>query len=332
MTVGSLPAERAMRIDAPAASAPLARLPIVDAARGAALVAVAVDRLAWDRGVYGLIAAPVSTGVGWRLFAHVIAASFLGLVGVSLVLATRHGIRWRAFGRRLALILAAALAVTAVTWWLFPEVYIFFGILDEIAVASVLGLAFIRLPWWLTLLVAAAVFAAPLYLANSFFDQPLLWWTGLSPIAPATNDFEPVLPWFGYTLAGIAAARLVLPAGGRVLARWQTRGPLSGTLTWAGRHSLAIYLLHQPVLFGIATGLSLVVAPVPAAPAAAFGASCIAACEAHGTEAPRCRAICACTIAGLRDTPLWPGVLANRMSPAEEAEAGVIARRCAAAP
>ncbi|HVV91848.1 MAG TPA: heparan-alpha-glucosaminide N-acetyltransferase [Hyphomicrobiales bacterium] len=323
-----------MRLDAPAGSVPSARLTIVDAARGAALVAMAVYHFAWDLRFYSLIAAEVSTGFGWRLFAHLIAGSFLGLVGVSLVLATRHGIRWRAFGRRLALIVAAALAVTAVTRWLFPDDHIFFGILDEIAVASVVGLAFVRLPWWLTAVVAAAVFAAPAFLASPAFNHPLLWWTGLLTVYPATNDFEPVLPWFGYTLLGIALARLVLPKGERLLARWQSRGPLSGALVWGGRHSLAIYLAHQPILFGIATGLSLVLAPVPppGPPGAAFRESCVAACRSHGTAAARCTAMCGCIVDDLRETPLWPSVVANRMSPAEEARASAVARRCAAPP
>jgi uncharacterized membrane protein len=323
-----------MRLDAPAAGAPPARLPIIDAARGTALVAMAAYHFAWDLRFYSLIAAEVSTASGWRWFAHLIAGSFLALVGVSHVLATQGGIRWRAFGRRLLTIVAAALAVTAVTWWLFPEAYIFFGILDEIAVASVLGLAFIRLPWWLTLLAAAAAFAAPLYLASPAFNHPLLWWTGLLTVYPATNDFEPVLPWFGCTLLGIAVARLALPRGERLLARWRASGPLSRTLAWGGRHSLAIYLLHQPVLFGIATGLSLVLAPVPppGPPGAEFRTGCIAACRSHGTESGRCTAMCGCILDGLRDTPLWPSVVRNRMTPAEEARAGAVAKRCATPP
>jgi len=318
-----------MRLDAPAASAPLGRLPIVDAARGTALVAMAVYHFAWDLRFYELIAADVSTAFGWRLFAHLIAGSFLALVGVSLVLATRRGIRWGAFGRRLAVIVAAALVVTLATWIVFPGAFIFFGILDEIAVASVLGLAFIRLPWWLVLAVAAAIFAAPAFFASPFFNSPLLWWTGLLTVYPATNDFVPVLPWFGCVLLGIALARLMLPAGERVLVRWRTRGPVSRALVWGGRHSLAIYLVHQPILFGIAYGLSLVVAPAAIEPTAAFRASCVAGCQKNGTAAARCTAICACTVDGLRGTPLWPSVLANRMTTAQESQASAVARRCA---
>src|SRR5688572_15752760 len=137
---------------AAAASRP-ARLPAIDAARGVAIVAMVVYHFAWDLGFFGFISADVGGDLGWRIFARSIAGSFLALVGVSLVLATRNGLNRGRFLRRLGVIAAAAAAITLVTRIVFPETYIFFGILHAIAVSSVLGLAFVRAP---ILLVAAA--------------------------------------------------------------------------------------------------------------------------------------------------------------------------------
>jgi uncharacterized membrane protein len=316
--------------DATAGTAPPpARLPIVDAARGFALAAMAVYHFCWDLGYFGLIDADVSLDLPWRWAAHLIAGSFLALVGVSLVLASRGGIRWRPYLRRLVTIVVAGLAVVAVTWWLFPDAFIFFGILQVIAVSSVLGLAFLRLPWWATAIAAAAVFAAPHVLASPAFNHPALWWTGLLTVYPATNDFEPVLPWFGAVLVGIAAARLALPRGGPVLARWRGTGPLGRALRWSGRHSLVIYLLHQPVLFGIAYVLASVMTPPPP-DGTVFREQCVQACQSRGTGAARCAATCACTMDGLVGTKLWAGVLMNRMSDEEKTEASAIFRRCEA--
>jgi uncharacterized membrane protein len=320
-----------VRLDAPAATSALARLPVVDAGRGLALLAMAVYHFCWDLSYFGLINADVAQGFGWRWAAHLIAGSFLALVGISLVLATRRGLKWRPYLRRLGLIVAAGLLVVAATRILFPEAYIFFGILQVIAVSSVLGLAFLRLPWWATLIAAAAVFAAPHFLASPFFDRPLLWWTGLLTVYPVTNDFEPVLPWFGAVLVGIAAARLVLPRGEAWLARLKMKTAVPRALAWSGRHSLIIYLLHQPVLFSIAWLLAAALV-TPAPPGAAFRQGCIEACRSRGQGAPRCEAICRCTMDGLRGTKLWAGVLMDRMSPDEEAAASVVARRCAASP
>src|SRR5687767_1474691 len=110
-----------MRLDAPAATAPAARLAWIDAARGIAIVAMAVYHFSWDLRFFGFIAADVAADPGWRAFARLIAGTFLALVGVSLVLSTRHGFDPRRFLRRLGIIAAAAMAITVVTRFVFPE-------------------------------------------------------------------------------------------------------------------------------------------------------------------------------------------------------------------
>jgi uncharacterized membrane protein len=101
-------------------------------------------------------------------------------------------------------------------------------------------------------------------------------------------------------------------------------------LTWSGRHSLGIYLLHQPVLYGFTWLLAAVVITPTPPPGAVFRAECIEACQARGGSAARCTATCACTMDQLIGTKLWAGVVINSMTPEEEAEAGAIFRRCEA--
>ncbi len=64
----------------------------------------------------------------------------------------------------------------------------------------------------------------------------------------ASNDYNPMLPWFGYVLIGIAVARLVPP---QRWPRWQPHAAMSRMLCLAGRHSLLVYLVHQPILMGL---------------------------------------------------------------------------------
>ena len=117
-----------------------ARWPGIDAARGTAIAAMVVYHFSWDLSYLGLITTDIVNEPGWQLFARTIAASFLTLVGTGLVLAHQHGgVSWTAFLRRLAIISAAALGVTLVTRFVFPDEYIFFGILHWNAVASALA-------------------------------------------------------------------------------------------------------------------------------------------------------------------------------------------------
>ncbi len=221
-------------------------------ARGAALAAMVAYHFSWDLSFYGLADIPVTSSTGWIVFARTIASSFLVLVGVSLVLAARSGIKWRGYLRRLAQIVAAAAAITVATWFLFPATYIFFGILHAIALFSILALAFLWLPPLLTLGAAALAFAAPSLFSGPVFDQSWLLWTGLGTFFPPSNDYVPLFPWFGMTLAGMALARIGENAGlWDRLAGWRTQTRLARLASFSGRHSLIIYLAHQPVLLAL---------------------------------------------------------------------------------
>lgn len=228
--------------------ATLPRIAVIDIARGTALVAMAVYHFGWDLEFFHYMDPGTTVSGGWRIFARAIAISFLFLVGVSLFLAHAGGTRWRPFLRRLAMVAAAAAAISAATFLLMPAGFIFFGILHHIALASLLGLAFLRLPAAPVLLLAAAAVAAPHLLSASAFDPPALWWTGLSTFRPQTNDYVPLFPWFGAVLAGIGTARLLNDHGLIERLRRVEPGRWARPLSMAGRHSLAFYLLHQPVL------------------------------------------------------------------------------------
>ena len=225
------------------------RIPLVDAMRGAAIVAMVIYHLAWDLSYFGFVAVNVQVDRGWTIFARSIAGTFMLLVGVSLVLAHHGGFQPRPFLHRLAVVLAAAALVTLVTWYLFPTSFVFFGILHAIAVSSVLALPFLRLPLTLVVVGGAFALAAPSLLAGPVFDAPWLWWLGLMSFTPTSNDYVPIFPWFGLVLAGTVATRLLLRLTARQ-DRLHWSSPPFKPLVWIGRHSLVIYLLHQPALFG----------------------------------------------------------------------------------
>jgi uncharacterized membrane protein len=230
---------------------PQPRIALVDAARTAALAGMALFHLVFDLQMFGhLPPGTVAMPGPWAYFARLVAGSFLFLAGVSLVLAHGAGIRWGAFLSRLAILVAAALAISAGTYLVMPDQFIFFGILHSIAVCSVIGLAFLRLPPALTLAVAAAVFVLPWVWTHPLFQTPALLWLGLAPVPPQAMDFEPVFPWLAPFLTGMA-----LTSAARASALWpalsRPPGPLASRLTWPGRHSLAIYLIHQPVLIAL---------------------------------------------------------------------------------
>ncbi|TCM79305.1 uncharacterized protein DUF1624 [Rhodovulum steppense] len=219
-----------------------------------ALVGMGVFHLVYDLEMFGHLPPGTAVTGGWRILSFAVAGSFLFLAGVSLQLAHGHGLRPRAFLRRLAMIAGAAGLVSLGTWVMFPTSFVYFGILHSIAAASILGLAFLRQPAVLTLAAAGAVLMVAqtgLGLAPSFRG---IWldWTGLTASPRPSVDFVPIIPWLAPFLSGIALASLATQAGlHKRFERHAAATPLMRRLTWPGRHSLAIYLLHQPVLIGL---------------------------------------------------------------------------------
>lgn len=226
------------------------RIVALDLARSAALVAMASYHFTYDLAIFGLIPPEIPVTGAFAVYARSIAGSFLFLAGVSLWLAHGHGVRWDKVGRRVLMVGGAAAAITVATWIAMPDRFIFWGILHAITFGSLAGLVFVRWPG-VAAVGAAAVLTVWWCVALPVFDQPLLLWVGLGTVFPFTVDYVPVFPWFAAVLAGIAVAGLA----GRVrvwerLARWQA-GPLARALAWPGRHSLAVYLVHQPVLVAL---------------------------------------------------------------------------------
>lgn len=312
------------------------RIALVDVARGVALVAMFVYHFAWDLSFFRLITTDVVAHQGWKWFAHLIAGSFLGLVGVSLVLATRDGLDRRGFVTRLAFVAGGAALVTAGTYAFMPGAYVFFGILHHIAVASVLALPFLALPLLAVAGAAITAFALPALIRHPLLDGDFLLWLGLSDRPINSGDFVPLFPWFGCVLTGVVLARLVLGRGGeaRLASFLETTAP-SRLLGWMGRRSLPIYLIHQPVFIGL---LSAVVWLFPAAvhqrtvaadpQVRPFIAACVQSCTANGQDRDLCQDACECTVDGLKRDQLWNQALGGQMSTAERNRVAEIARVC----
>ncbi len=234
------------------------RILALDLARASALVAMAVYHFVYDLELFGFVPQATAVTGGWRVLAILTAGSFLYLAGVSLWLAQGYGTNWPRFWRRFAKIAAAAALVTAATLAVMPQAFVFFGILHAIAAASLVGMLVLRLPAVALVALAALAIAAPGLARSDLFDPWWLWWTGLQRVPVYAVDYVPLAPWLGPFLLGLATGRAGAAAGlwhrlagWRGNARWER-------LAWPGRHSLAVYLLHQPVLIALVGAASLV--------------------------------------------------------------------------
>jgi uncharacterized membrane protein len=305
------------------------RITVIDVARGIALLAMASYHFTWDLEFFGYTDPGLTAFGWWKVYARCIASTFLFLVGVSLFLAHGKKTRWNGFWKRFAMVAGAALAISVVTRIATPDSFIFFGILHEIALASLLGLAFLRLPALLTLVAAAIVIAAPIYLRSEVFDHPTLWWVGLSATNPRSNDYVPLLPWFGAVLLGIAAAKLASASG--LLARLANLAPgrWANPLVFIGRHSLAFYLIHQPVLIGSVWLFSQVMPAQVETKEVSFLKSCQISCE-QSRDTEFCSGYCVCMLDTLQGEATLDRLYGNDQTAEWKAHLAGLANTCTA--
>ncbi len=155
--------------------------------------------------------------------------------------------------RRGAKVFLCGVGISVVTWfWGDP---IRFGILQFMGSAMMLyGLTrtfWERLPKWPSFFLYIILFTATKRLLPMVVDMPFLYPLGFVSPAFRSSDYFPLLPWFFLFLTGSWLGQFRDGIGQR-FRRLEVPG-----LNALGRHSLGVYLLHQPVLVLLAMGLAL---------------------------------------------------------------------------
>jgi uncharacterized membrane protein len=227
----------------------------LDALRGAAIVWMTAFHFCFDLDHFRWIRQDFLADPFWIHQRTAIVSLFLFCAGLGQAVAHAQGQGWPRFWRRWGQIAGCALLVSAGSWLMFPDSFIYFGVLHGIAVMLVIvrltagwgawlwpaGLLAILLP-----LAAPAVHAAAGGLP--WLNARALNWIGFISAKPVTQDYVPLLPWLGLVWWGMAAGQWLLRRRPAVLQGALPR-PLA-PLAWLGRWSLTWYMLHQPVLIG----------------------------------------------------------------------------------
>ena len=229
---------------------------LIDYLRGIALLLMFIYHFSFDLNYFQFIQTNFYQNPWWVNFRSFIVTLFLWLVGVSLWLATQKSINKNSFRKRLIILCIAAGLVSISSMITFPKSYIFFGILHFITVASIVGLLFIRFHY-INLLLGIVFITVGIYFSHPIFNSPALQWFGLMPQKPLTEDYAPFLPWFGVVLLGQFSASLIFKYQSfkwlsHLFQQWGKHLTSSQQLICCmGRHSLIIYLLHQPLFMAV---------------------------------------------------------------------------------
>ena len=243
------------------AAPPPSRVDVVDAARGFAVAMMIAYHVCFDLTYYGWATWAMLDDIGWIAWRNAIVGSFLFVVGLSLALrdARERGTPAAAYASRSFLLRAgqiamAAVLVTAGSAALFPQSFIYFGVLHFVVVALWIARRAPRLGRW-SIALGVVVIAIGTSFHATAFDPKAINWIGFAEHKPITEDYVPLFPWLGLVLIGCGVGAAWSRRGWRLAgpaARAWTATPamLRRLFITTGRWSLTIYLVHQPVLLG----------------------------------------------------------------------------------
>ncbi|MBP0962907.1 MAG: DUF1624 domain-containing protein [Oscillospiraceae bacterium] len=234
------------------------RAHFLDELRGTAIILMVLHHAAWDLNWLFGASVPWLDHPVVEFWRTVFSGCFVFISG--MVCNTSRSNRKRGL-----VTLGCAVAITLVTRMVTPQMPVRFGILH------LLGICMLLYSWWQRPLrrlpaewgmaAAFALCAFVWHLPNGYVGWgswsvalPQTWYTfdlgyvlGLPKPQFSSSDYFPLVPWGFLFFGGSFAGRWVFAQRSP---GWlfQSRVPLLGQV---GRHTLWVYLLHQPLIFGL---------------------------------------------------------------------------------
>ena len=237
----------------------------LDILRGFAIILMIFLHILWDLDYFGLL--PLNKDI-YQIQKFVPALFFI-LLGTCLIVSKNRKMLNPKYNNYLynkhlvfrgLKILGCGIAISIVTLIFIPDRPIFFGVLHCIGLSLILSIPFVRFKSY-NILFALIILISSLFIGNLTLEDPSIFHLAIgihySNIAQHTVDYFPLIPWFGFCLLGIALGNIFYKDNKRQFNLPDISRYKSFTVfSWLGKHSLAIYLFHQPIIAG---ALSLII-------------------------------------------------------------------------
>jgi uncharacterized membrane protein len=243
------------RVDTKLTADAVGRLPVVDLARGGAILMMIAYHFCFDLVMFRHANWNILGDPRWIAWRTVILSSFLVVAGLATSIRMHDKPDLRSFMIRWLQVAGAALLVTLGSAVMFPQSYIYFGVLHHMALAMIVCRFAHPLGRW-NIALGLVIVVAGIFWKSALFEHQWVNWLGFMTHKPVTQDYVPVFPWLGVMLIGFGLGALWI---GKPVHRRSVRSFASESfardrapfLQFLGRNSLLTYLVHQPLLIGI---------------------------------------------------------------------------------
>ena len=233
----------------------------IDMLRGLAIILMISGHILWDLDYFGIM--PMNNVV-YSIIQKVVPPLFFLLIGVSLIVTAKkmennnpkneRKYYLNLISRGLK-IFNLGMILTIGSLLFIPGKPVFFGVLHCIGLSVILSAIFLKFRKY-NLLIALILIFSGIIIAQQYIENPtsfhLLIGLHSADIWSYTVDYFPLLPWFGICLLGIVIGDWLYSGEERRfrMPDLSKYGPVR-MFQWFGKHSLSIYLLHQPVIAGV---------------------------------------------------------------------------------
>ena len=219
-----------------------ARNELMDALRGLAVCLMVLHHFLYDLCEF--------LGAPWWLFTNPVfdvlhyffAGLFIFLSGISSDFS-------RSNLKRGAKAMALALGITLVTY--FMDMTIVFGVLHLLGVCMMLYPVYKKLPTQALATVGVVLVVTGYLISGTVVEAKFLFPFGFVYEGFTSSDFFPILPHLGWYMLGTVLGRTVYADKKTRLPGTFRESVIARFFCWCGRQSLFIYLLHQPIVYGL---------------------------------------------------------------------------------
>lgn len=211
----------------------------LDFLRGTALLLMIYFHLIYDLNTFYQLNVPYETGIN-NFIGDLSGSLFIFISGISSSLS-------RSNLKRGLKVLGLALVITFATHLFNPLYGVKFGILHFLSASMLLAPLFMRLNRYILILLGTLTLFLGRFVNNISTSLTFLFPLGITSGPFISSDYYPLIPWFGLFLYGLAAARFFY-------ARKQSLFSFTlsnNVISLLGRHTLWVYLIHQPLMLGI---------------------------------------------------------------------------------